>query len=133
MRGVRAYFGAIAGAAMAVAGMDYRQAAADTLEWALVEAYQNNPSLNAQRAALRATDENVPQALSGYRPKLSITTNGGAEYQETVSQIANFSGAQTFYLRSLLSWSEKHNADKDILSLRNSVLSALSSDSWAVI
>jgi hypothetical protein len=25
----------------------------------------NNPSLNAQRASLRATDENVPQALSG--------------------------------------------------------------------
>jgi outer membrane protein len=40
-------------------------ARADTLEWALVQAYQNNPSLNAQRAALRATDENVPQALSG--------------------------------------------------------------------
>ena len=39
----------------------------------LVQAYQNNPSLNAQRAALRATDENVPQALSGYRPKLSVT------------------------------------------------------------
>ena len=30
-------------------------AAADTLEWALLQAYQNNPSLNAQRAALRAT------------------------------------------------------------------------------
>ena len=42
-----------------------RVRAADTLEWALVQAYQNNPSLNAQRAALRATDENVPQALVG--------------------------------------------------------------------
>ena len=52
-------------------------ARADTLEWALVQAYQNNPSLNAQRAALRATDENVPQALSGYRPKLSVTASGG--------------------------------------------------------
>ena len=37
-------------------------ASADTLEWAIVQAYQNNPSLNAQRAALRAVDENVPQA-----------------------------------------------------------------------
>ena len=53
---------------------------ADTLEWALVQAYQNNPSLNAQRAALRATDENVPQALSGYRPKLSVTGTGGYNY-----------------------------------------------------
>jgi outer membrane protein len=47
--------------------------AADTLEWALTQAYQNNPQLNAQRAAVRVTDENVPQALSGYRPRVSIT------------------------------------------------------------
>jgi outer membrane protein len=56
------------------------EARADTLEWAIVQAYQNNPSLNAQRAALRATDENVPQALSGYRPKLSLNANGGYNY-----------------------------------------------------
>jgi len=62
-------------------------AAADTLEWALVQAYQNNPSLNAQRAALRATDENVPQALSGYRPKLSITGAGGYNFANATSQI----------------------------------------------
>ena len=36
---------------------------------ALVLAYQNNPTLNAQRASARATDEGVPQALSGYRPR----------------------------------------------------------------
>ena len=42
---------------------------ADTLEMALVQAYQNNPQVNAQRALVRATDENVPQALAGYRPK----------------------------------------------------------------
>ena len=60
-------------------------AAADTLEWALVQAYQNNPSLNAQRASLRATDENVPQALSGYRPKISITSTDGFQYSDTLS------------------------------------------------
>jgi outer membrane protein len=60
-------------------------AVADTLEWALVQAYQNNPSLNAQRAALRATDEYVPQALSGYRPKLSITSTDGFTYSSTLS------------------------------------------------
>jgi outer membrane protein len=60
-------------------------AAADTLEWALVQAYQNNPSLNAQRASLRAIDENVPQALSGYRPKLSITANAGINYENATS------------------------------------------------
>ena len=38
---------------------------ADTIDAALVRAYQNNPQLNAQRASVRATDESVPQALSG--------------------------------------------------------------------
>jgi outer membrane protein len=60
---------------------------ADTLEWALVQAYQNNPSLNAQRASLRATDENVPQALSGYRPKLSATASGGYNFTNSTSVI----------------------------------------------
>jgi len=100
-----AYLWAIAGIAVAAVGLASRPAAADTLEWALVQAYQNNPSLNAQRAALRATDENVPQALSGYRPKLSVTANGGAEYQKSASQIPvagtiiNSEFAQTFYPR----------------------------------
>ncbi|MGB8038914.1 MAG: channel protein TolC, partial [Pseudolabrys sp.] len=47
---------------------------ADTLNGALVLAYQNNPTLNSQRASVRATDEGVPQALSGYRPR--VTFNG---------------------------------------------------------
>jgi outer membrane protein len=64
-------------------------AAADTLEWALVQAYQNNPSLNAQRASLRSTDENVPQALSGYRPKISVVANGGYDYSSTLTHTVN--------------------------------------------
>ncbi|HVZ51822.1 MAG TPA: TolC family outer membrane protein [Pseudolabrys sp.] len=54
-------------------------ARATTLEEALVLAYQNNPSLNSQRAGVRATDENVPQALSGYRPKVTATATGGEQ------------------------------------------------------
>ncbi|MGB7252036.1 MAG: TolC family protein, partial [Xanthobacteraceae bacterium] len=78
-RGLRAHILALAslGLAGVVVAAGCSAAAADTLEWALVQAYQNNPSLNAQRAALRATDENVPQALSGYRPKLSVTSTDG--------------------------------------------------------
>ena len=38
---------------------------ADTLNGALINAYQNNPQLNSQRAVVRQTDEAVPQALSG--------------------------------------------------------------------
>ena len=45
---------------------------AQTLEDALVAAYLTNPDLEAQRAALRATDELVAQALGGWRPTLAI-------------------------------------------------------------
>ncbi len=47
---------------------------------ALARAYAFSPDLNAQRAGLRATDETLPQALSGYRP--SVTANGdiGKQY-----------------------------------------------------
>jgi outer membrane protein len=58
-------------------------APADTLKWALTQAYQNNPTLNAQRAAVRATDETVPQALSGYRPRVSLTATAGEQYLDT--------------------------------------------------
>ena len=51
-------------------------ALAQTLEQTLIAAYGNNPTLNAQRAATRATDENVPKALSGYRP--TVTGAAGA-------------------------------------------------------
>src|SRR5579871_3936623 len=60
-------------------------ALADTIEAALVQAYQNNPSLNAQRASVRATDENVPQALSGYRPTVGASANLGGNYSSSTS------------------------------------------------
>jgi outer membrane protein len=58
---------------------------ADTIEAALVRAYQNNPQLNAQRAQVRITDENVPQALSGYRPKVAVTASAGYQYTDTLN------------------------------------------------
>jgi outer membrane protein len=55
---------------------------ADTIEAALVRAYQNNPQLNSQRASVRSTDENVPQALSGYRPRVAVTASAGYQYTD---------------------------------------------------
>ena len=52
---------------------------ADTLNEALAGAYMRNPRLNAERARLRATDENVPQALSGYRPQLNAGLSTGLQ------------------------------------------------------
>jgi outer membrane protein len=63
------------------------RAAADTLEGALALAYQNNPQLNAQRAATRATDEGVGIALSGYRPKVAATAEAGEQYLDTLTKL----------------------------------------------
>src|SRR5277367_1045446 len=88
MNGIPGMFGVkvVTGAAAAVLLMAYTgpmPALADTIEAALVRAYQNNPQLNAQRALVRSTDENVPQALSGYRPKVTVTASGGYQYTDT--------------------------------------------------
>jgi len=61
------------------------QASAQTLEQALVASYGSNATLNAQRAATRAADENVPRALSGYRP----TITGAAGVARNDAQIIN--------------------------------------------
>src|SRR5450631_2886376 len=51
----------------------------EALPEALVKAYQTNPQLNAERARQRATDENVPQALAGYRPQVAASLSAGLQ------------------------------------------------------
>ncbi len=58
-------------------------AASQTLDQALAAAYNNNPSLNAQRAATRVVDEQVPQALSGFRPTVSAGADVGTVWSRT--------------------------------------------------
>jgi outer membrane protein len=84
MNGVKVFTGAAA-AVLLLAYVGPAPVLADTIEAALVRAYQNNPQLNAQRASVRSTDENVPQALSGYRPKVNLTASAGTQYTDTNS------------------------------------------------
>jgi outer membrane protein len=71
-------------AATAVAALLFCQPAlADTLEAALAYAYANNPQLNSQRAVVRATDEGVPTALAGYRPRAIATASIGSQSLST--------------------------------------------------
>jgi outer membrane protein len=97
MSGVKVVTGAAA-AVFLIASIGLTPALADTIEAALVRAYQNNPQLNAQRALVRSTDENVPQALSGYRPKASVTASGGYQYTDALSStfgtVVDFHGPQ---------------------------------------
>jgi outer membrane protein len=76
---------AVCAAAIAAALVAVRPAVAETLESALAQAYRNNPSLNAQRAALRAIDEGVPQALAGYRPRITGTMDSGYQHFEATT------------------------------------------------
>jgi len=82
------------GAVLMWGGVDI--AAADTLEGALQLAYQNNPQLNAQRAIVRQTDEGVPQALAGYRPRISAIATAGTQTTEATTR-TNPGGTPALY------------------------------------
>jgi outer membrane protein len=71
--------------AIAVVLAVVRPAHAETLESALAQAYRNNPTLNAQRAALRAIDESVPQQLAGYRPRVNASADAGYQHFESTT------------------------------------------------
>jgi outer membrane protein len=81
-------------------------AQAQTLTQALAEAYNTNPQLLAQRALLRATDEQVPQAVSGWRPTVNFTGQvGGARSSfattSTLVPTTRMTTFSTFYQNSL--------------------------------
>ncbi len=61
-------------------------ASALTIKEALAATYQNNPTLNASRAQLRATDEGVPQALAGWRPSVIASGTLGYRWRDTSGQ-----------------------------------------------
>lgn len=61
----------------------------DSLVDAIILAYQNNPTLQAQRASVRVADEGVPQAASGWRPTVEILGDGGAITEENSGSTSN--------------------------------------------
>ncbi|QDW37679.1 TolC family outer membrane protein [Bradyrhizobium sp. KBS0727] len=73
-------------------------ARSESLPEALAKAYQTNPQLNAERARQRATDENVPVALSGYRPQIIASLSAGLQ------AVRNLLPDNTFQSASLKPW-----------------------------
>jgi outer membrane protein len=69
-----------------------------TLAEALAATYSNQPALQAERAKLRATDENVPQALAGWRPTVIVA--GTAGYGDGVSRTYSGTAGQTIKSQS---------------------------------
>jgi outer membrane protein len=81
-------------------------ASAQTLTEALAYAYNNNPQLLAQRAALRAADEGVPQALSNWRPTVNFSgqsgyTRGGFEVPDPATGLPTPTNFSSFTFKSL--------------------------------
>ena len=72
----------------AIAACGPARAETRTLAEALAAAYANNPSLQAARAELRSVDENVPAALAGWRPQVTLSGNAGREQLDTVTRVA---------------------------------------------
>lgn len=75
---VRALLGGMA--ISVAAAVQTVSASADTLFGAMEKAYVTNPTLNAARAGQRATDELVPQALSGWRPTVGVSADINQTY-----------------------------------------------------
>jgi outer membrane protein len=78
--------GAVVVTAFLVVSVLGRPASAETIEQALVDAYLINPVLNAERARLRATDEQVALAKSGLRP--FVSASGDVSYQHTDNDVS---------------------------------------------
>ncbi|MEO0328878.1 MAG: TolC family outer membrane protein [Pseudomonadota bacterium] len=68
------------------------EARSETISGALASAYNNNPTLNAQRAATRVADENIAIANSGYRPTITGNANIGLS-RTTSNSILTTSGS----------------------------------------
>jgi outer membrane protein len=68
---------------------------AESLQEALVLTYGSNPTLLAQRASVRGVDEGVSQALSGWRPTVTVVGKAGTEYSK--NSITSGSGGDRTY------------------------------------
>jgi len=79
------------GAAVVALGLSFgaASASAQTLDEALAAAYANNPNLQAARAQLRQTDEQVPQALANWRPTVDIEGSLGKTWEQDTIRHAN--------------------------------------------
>jgi TolC family type I secretion outer membrane protein len=76
-RGSRAAGGALFLGALLLTTAHPSIVSAETLNDALSAAYEGSPTLLAQRAQLRATDERLPEARSGWRPTVTATGEAG--------------------------------------------------------
>ena len=111
--------------ATAIAG----NAHAQTIFEALSQAYETNPTLQAQRAYLRAVDENVAIAKSGYRPSVSLNGSYTDNNTDVKNSVGNPDGDQYSYsarisqplFNGLQTMNSVKSADSLVLSEQNNL------------
>jgi len=72
----------LAGASMLALALSTGGASAESLREAWIKAYDTNPTIAAERARLRAVDEGVPEAKSGWRPTVTVSGDAGVRYTD---------------------------------------------------
>ncbi len=77
MRSSKVVFGVL------LAFVSIGEARAESIRSALAAAYSHNSELNAQRAATRVADEQLPQVMAGYRPNITGDANWGFAHTTT--------------------------------------------------
>ncbi|MEQ1651287.1 MAG: TolC family outer membrane protein [Hyphomicrobium sp.] len=88
---IRRWFAVLAVCASAV-GVPIANVRAENLIDTMAQAYRYNPQLDAQRALLRATDEDVARANSGYRPDIRATGDVGRQNTTVRPSLGNSGG-----------------------------------------
>jgi len=104
-----------------------RIAHAESLPEALGAAYAYNPRLDAQRAFLRARDEDVPIAMSGYRPEVFVDGDYGVRSSHAkpsglgdgVTQPSGWSvGGSQIIFRGFQTYNAVNRAEADVRAER---------------
>lgn len=71
-------------ALLTMANLSFLPVHAQSLQEAMALAYRNHPALSAQRAGLRALEEDVDQAMAGWHPSVAVRAGTG-HYGDTYS------------------------------------------------
>jgi outer membrane protein len=122
-------------ASVAICSLWYDAARAEGLDDAIAAAYQNNPTLQYQRAQLRVTDEGYVQARAGFRPQVSLQATG--ERRDYTGATANSGSAYAVASQPLYTGGRVgaavSAASADILSGRETLREAEASVLMSVI
>lgn len=97
---------------------------AETILGAMAKAYQNNSTVNADRAGVRVTDEGVAVAKSGYRPTVSATAEFNTQARRLDGGSNSHSNTGTFGITINQMLFDGFQTKNNVASAKTQVLAA---------